>query len=137
MDRLEQMIARLVTQRACLDFAAGRLADMPGLILEVGLGKGRTFDHLRHLFPDRDLYAFDRDVHAPPDVVPAADRLILGDFRITLPQAAARLGRTAAFAHADIGTSKRTLDAALAAAIAPMLTQLVKPAAMSICAAPI
>ena len=121
------MIARLVAQRACLDHAASVLADTPGFVLEVGLGKGRTYDHLRTLFPDREIYVFDRDVHAPAEVMPDEARLSLGDFRVTLPAAFKRLGRGAVLAHADIGTSKREHDAVLAAEIAPALAELVRP----------
>ncbi len=126
-DRLTRMIARLETQRRCLDFAAAALAEIPGPVLEVGLGKGRTYDRLRALFPDRAIYAFDRDIHCPPELVPADGHLFLGDFRATLPAAAARLGRTAALAHADFGTSDRARDAALALALAPLLDALVAP----------
>ena len=127
MDRLEQMLARLETQRACLRFAADQLSDLPGPILEVGLGKGRTFDHMRSLFPGRAIHAFDRDIHAPADCVPGPGFMHVGDFRETLQEITTIIGRDAALAHADIGTSKRERDAPLAAAIAPLLAQLVKP----------
>lgn len=123
-DRLEQMIERLVTQKAYLDHAARHIVDLPGAILEVGLGKGRTFDHLRRLFPDRQLYAFDRDVHAPASVVPDKEHLILGDFRQSLDGAASRMGRVAALVHADIGSEDAARDRALADAIAPLISRL-------------
>jgi hypothetical protein len=129
-DRLERMIERLVTQRACLDYAAQFIADIPGVILEVGLGKGRTFDHLRRLFPERELYAFDRDVHAPADVVPDGRYLVLGDFRQTLAAASTRLGHSAALIHADIGSEDSARDRALAAAIAPLVVRLLRPGAL-------
>ncbi len=125
LDRLERMIERLVTQRACLDFAAEQTAKMPGPVLEVGLGKGRTYDHLRKTLPEREIFAFDRDVHAPADAMPDPERLYLGDFRDSLERAASALGRQAIFAHADIGSENRVRDAALAAAIAPLLNKLV------------
>ena len=118
------MIERLVTQKAYLDHAAKHVANLPGAILEVGLGKGRTFDHLRRLFPDRQLYAFDREVHAPADVVPDKQHLILGDFRQSLDDAATRLGRVAALVHADIGSEDAVRDKALADAIAPLISRL-------------
>ena len=127
LDRLEHMIERLVTQRACLDFAASSIANVSGVILEVGLGKGRTFDHLRRLFPERELYAFDRDVHAPADIVPDEQHLILGDFRQTLEAAVVRLGRSAALIHADIGSEDKARDRALVLAIAPLIAQLAQP----------
>lgn len=125
-DRLEQMIERLVTQKACLDYAANIISNVPGLILEIGLGKGRTFDHLRSLFPERELYAFDRDVHAPADVVPEKGYLILGDFRKSLPGAVTKIGRNAALIHADIGSENAATDRALAEVILPSVIQMVK-----------
>jgi hypothetical protein len=124
MSELDRMISRLVTQRACLDHAADALADVPGAVLEVGLGKARTFDHLRGAFPGRDLYAFDFEVHAPKRLVPDAASLFLGDFRETLVRAHRELGRCAALVHADIGSRDRAADAMLAAEVAPMIAAL-------------
>ena len=59
------MIDRLCAQRACLDWAAGRLARRePGLVVELGLGSGRTFDHMRQRLPARRLLVFDLELHA-------------------------------------------------------------------------
>lgn len=127
MDRLTRMIARLVTQRACLDFAAAEVALLEGVVLEIGLGKGRTYDRMRHLFPDREIYAFDLSLHCPPAMVPERDHLMLGDFRETLAAAVDRLGPTAALAHADFGTGAGIGDAGTAAAIAPLLARLMRP----------
>jgi hypothetical protein len=127
MSELDRMISRMVTQRACLDAAARALADVPGAVLEVGLGKARTFDHLRSLFADRALYAFDFEVHAPKRLVPEAETLFLGDFRETLVRAEATLGRCAALVHADIGSKDRAADAVLAAEVAPMIGALLVP----------
>jgi hypothetical protein len=124
MDRLEVMIARLVTQRAALDAAARLVAQLDGPVLEIGLGKGRTYSHLRSLFPEREIYAFDRDLHALPDATPPEGFLLLGDFRDTLTAMAEELHRPAAFAHADIGSEDRDQDAALARAIAGPIVAL-------------
>lgn len=125
-DRLSQMIARLSTQRACLDFARSTIATLPGPVLEIGLGKGRTFDYLKSLFPDREIFAFDRSVHCPDAVRPDPDHLVLGDFRTTLRQQAERLGRTAALAHADIGSANRVRDDELSRTVTPLIGALVK-----------
>jgi hypothetical protein len=127
LDRLERMIERLVTQRACLDFAASSIANVSGVVLEVGLGKGRTFDHLRRLFSKREFFAFDREVHAPADAVPDEQHLFLGDFRQTLEAAVYRLGCSAALIHADIGSEDKARDRALALAITPFIVQLAQP----------
>ena len=103
--RLDRMVARLLTQRACLDHAATLIDGLPGLALELGLGKGRTFSHLTALFPTRDIHAFDHGLHAPDELTPRPERLILGDLRETLPGAAPKFGGKVALVHADIGTA--------------------------------
>jgi hypothetical protein len=45
--RLDSFIRRLEAQRACLDWAAQEIAAVPGEVVELGLGNGRTYDHLR------------------------------------------------------------------------------------------
>jgi len=132
MSELDRMISRLVTQRACLDYALDLLCDVPGSVLEVGLGKARTFDHIRETFAGRPQYAFDFEVHAPKRLVPAAETLFLGDFRETLKQAEVELGRTAALVHADIGSRDRAADAILATEIAPLIEALLVPGGMVI-----
>lgn len=126
-DRLSRMIARLSAQRACLRFAGGAVDDLAGDILEIGLGKGRTYDFLRAQFPKRNIFAFDRIVHCPDDVRPDPEHLILGDFLTTLSEHAHVAGRAAALAHADIGSDAPERDARLAAAIAPLIDALVLP----------
>ena len=132
MSELDRMISRLVTQRACLEFAAAELVNVPGAIFEVGLGKARTFDHVKERFKGRAIFAFDFEIHAPKRLVPAKDTLFLGDFRETLREAATQLGRTAALVHADIGSRDRKADAELAAEIAPMIDKLLVSGGMVI-----
>ena len=102
MSRLDSAIRRLTAQRSCLEHAAALVADLPGPILELGLGNGRTYDHLCEMLPDREIFVFERKVAAHPDCVPDESHLLLGDFLDTLPQALDRVGRPAALAHADI-----------------------------------
>ena len=125
MSRLEAMIARLVTQRAYIGAAARLIGHLDGPVLEIGLGKGRTYSHLKQAFPCREIIAFDKDLHALPDVISADDRLVLGDFRETLPATVRLRERPAALAHADIGSEDRAVDAALAQDIAGPIVDLV------------
>ncbi len=122
---LERMIARLTTQQRLLEEAMRLIAAVDGPLLEVGLGKGRTFDHLRRLMPSRTIYAFDRELHAPADAAPDANHLFLGEFSETLA-AAAKNGRIAAFAHADFGSPDRTHDARQGQTLGPLLQPLVR-----------
>lgn len=123
---LQRMIARLSTQQLLLDEAVHLIGNVEGPVLEVGLGKGRTYDHLRHRLPDRVIMAFDRELHAPAAATPAVADLFLGEFVETLPAAALRIGRTAALAHADFGSPDRASDARQGLMLGPLLQRLVR-----------
>jgi hypothetical protein len=129
MSRLDSFIRRLEAQRACLALAAERTRGLPGPVLELGLGEGRTYDHLRELLPEREIFVFEREVRVAPDSVPDAAHLILGDVRATLPQARRRLPGPAALAHVDVGTGEAARNAALAAWLAGALPPLLAPGA--------
>ena len=87
MSRLDSFIRRMNAQRDCLNFAAAIIKNTPGSVVELGLGNGRTYDHLRSLLPDRDIYVFDRHVKAHPDCIPDTEHMIVGDFLETVPAA--------------------------------------------------
>ena len=95
MSRLDSFLRRLTAQRDCLNRAAELVAGLAGPVLEVGLGNGRTYDHLRTILPGREIFVFDRHIDAHPDCIPDAGHMILGDFLETLPAANARIGRPA------------------------------------------
>ena len=124
MSRLDSFIRRLEAQRACLDRAAELIAGIDGIVLELGLGNGRTYDHLRELFPGRDIYVCERQVAAHPDCVPPADRLLLGDLRETLPAARGRFASRVALAHLDVGTGDAAGNKVLAAELLPLVVPL-------------
>jgi len=108
MSRLDSFIRRLTAQRDILNAIAGEVEALDGPILELGLGNGRTFDHLRELFPDRRIVAFDRAANAYGPSMPDAGNLVLGEIKDT---AADFVGIGAALAHADIGTGHDEIDA--------------------------
>jgi hypothetical protein len=128
--RLARMIRRLEAQRIALEWAAGQIADKPGPVIEVGLGKGRTYDHLRLLLPDREILVFDKLLHAPKDSTPPEKDFYLGDFLETAERARSRLGEGAVLAHADIGSEDRVKDAERVTAMAPVLDGLLRPGAL-------
>ena len=70
MSRLDSFIRRLEAQRACLDATPGWIKGIVGPILELGLGNGRTYDHLRGLHPGREIFVFERQPAAHPDSSP-------------------------------------------------------------------
>lgn len=124
MSRLDSFIRRMQAQRECLDWASDAIASLPGCVLELGLGNGRTYDHLRERLPDRAIYVFDRRVSAHAACIPPDEELFLGDVAETLPRAVARLGRSAVLVHSDLGTGDDRANAMLAAQVAPLLVPL-------------
>ena len=47
MSRLDSVIRRLTSQKLALEWAADIIRHLDGAVLELGLGNGRTYDHLR------------------------------------------------------------------------------------------
>ncbi len=107
MSRLDSFIRRLTAQRDILNMIAHDL-DIPaqGPILEIGLGSGRTYSHLRALYPTRRIIAFDRAMNAHQG--PEDEDMILGEIAET---AQAFRGQNAALVHADIATAFPEVDA--------------------------
>lgn len=124
MSQLDSFIARMEAQRDCLNFLKGRIDRVAGPLIEVGLGNGRTYDHLRTLFPGRDIYVFERKVAAHPDCIPPDDRLFLGEARDSIPRAAALLGASAALIHTDLGTGDHAANLAMGEWLGPALDTL-------------
>jgi hypothetical protein len=124
MSRLDSFIRRIAAQRACLGHAAKMVAAIPGPVLELGLGNGRTYDHLRTLLPKHDIFVFDRRIAAHPDCIPDDLHMVLGDFPDTLPGALGLIGAPAALAHADFGSGDEATDAAMAAFLSRALPEL-------------
>lgn len=125
MSRLDGFIARMQSQREILNHVQENSMIAPdGVILEIGLGNGRTYDHIRERFPSNRIIVFDRAVGSHPASTPPEQDLILGDIKDTIQQFA---GRNIALAHADIGTAYPEKDArtltwlpqSVAAALAP------------------
>ena len=93
----------------------------------MGLGNGRTYDHLRQLLPDRKIYVCERHLAAHPACIPPADLLVLGDMRETLPALAAQLTGRVALAHFDAGSGEEAASAAQAALLGPLFAPLLRP----------
>jgi trans-aconitate methyltransferase len=109
MSRLDSFIRRMSAQRDIIDHVRDNVALLPtGAILEIGLGNGRTFDHLRDRFPGRRIVAFDRALGAHASSTPEPENLVIGEIGET---ARAFAGQGAALVHADIGTGYPDKDA--------------------------
>jgi hypothetical protein len=129
LSRLDSFIRRLEAQRACLDLASEAISGLDGIVLELGLGNGRTYDHLRERLPEREIIVFEREVRAHPACIPDSDHLVLGSIEETLPSFAERCAGQAILVHSDIGTGDAGRNQALAAWLAEALPPLLRPGA--------
>lgn len=126
MSRLDSVIRRLTAQRAGLNWAAEQLKGLPGDALELGLGNGRTYDHLRSLMPDRRIWVIDRNLQCHPDCVPPEADFLQGDADAMLEKLAAS-GAQVSLAHYDLGTGVVEHNRALAQMLAPLLAKVMRP----------
>lgn len=130
MSRLDSFIRRMRAQRILLDHAAMLVAARPGPIVDLGIGAGRTFDHLRALFPERDVFAFDAVTQSALGVLPDAEHMVMGDIRETLPVSLPRLKARAALIHNDLGSGDATFNLAQAHWLAPAIEAVARPDAV-------
>ena len=113
------------------------VAGLSGVVLELGLGNGRTYDHLRERLPDHDVFVFDRQVAAHPDSIPDASHMILGDLTQTLPAAHSRFHKTVILVHSDVGTGDDATNALLAEFVGPVLEPMLAPGAVVVSDQPV
>ena len=133
MSRLDNFIARMQAQKILLDSAAAELRAMgdrlPGPVIELGLGNGRTYDHLRNLLPERRIIAFDHSLLANPKSVPPAEDLVLGDICETGPAFGRHFGNVGALLHADLGNGIPDDDVLLQQWLPEVVLALTRPGA--------
>lgn len=110
-----------------LEEAAKLIAGRAGCVFELGLGSGRTFDHLRQLMPDREIFAFDRSISAHPKCIPDGDHMILGEIRETLGFCAPRIPGKPAFIHIDLGSGDPTQDLITRSWLSPHIAEWSEP----------
>jgi SAM-dependent methyltransferase len=134
MSRLDSFIRRLSAQRDILNDVSDRLSGSDGPILEFGLGNGRTYDHLRALFPDRRIVAFDREARAYSASTPDAENLVLGEIKDTAQDF---IGIGAALAHADIGTGHDELDAVTLTWLPQLMAGVLKQGGIAVSGLPL
>ncbi len=125
--RLEKTLFRLQAQHACLAWAFQAIEGRPGVVAELGLGHGRTYDHLRNLLPDREIYVFDRANDAYPDCQPPEQYLVLGEAKETVPAMYDRLGGRVVLANTDLGSFDKASNRAVAAMVSEVLPPLMAP----------
>ncbi len=128
--RLEKLLFRLEAQRISLEWAFREIGGRPGIVFEMGLGHGRTYDHLRIHLPEREIYVLDREVDCFADCTPPENYLLLGDIEETLAAAATRFGGQVILAHADMGSYTQAHNIAISAKVSRCLPAVLSPNAI-------
>ena len=126
MSRLESMRRRLSAQIDGINWAAGKIADLPGDVLEMGLGNGRTYDHLRQELPDRRIWVIDRILKCHPSCVPPEQDFLEGEAEPMLSRLT-KEGHKIALAHYDFGYGIKEKDVAEGAQLSPFIAQVMVP----------
>lgn len=134
MSRLDSFIRRLTAQRDILNHVCAEVGAMDGPVMELGLGNGRTFNHLREKLPGRRIVAFDRALAAHASSIPPESDLVLGEIHET---AARFVGCEAALVHADIGTGYDDKDAVTLTWLPPLVAGLLRVDGLAISGLPL
>jgi hypothetical protein len=136
MSRLESMRRRLSAQIDGLNWAANKIAGVSGDVLELGLGNGRTYDHLRQQLPERRIWVIDRVLNPHPSCVPPEEDFLQGEAEEMLAALAAR-GVRMALAHYDFGFGVKELDVAEGAKLSVFITPLMVPGGLVVSQQPL
>ncbi|MBE1295780.1 class I SAM-dependent methyltransferase [Phycobacter azelaicus] len=136
MSRLDSMLRRLTAQRDGLNWAAEQIADVPGDALDMGLGNGRTYDHLREILPQRRIWVIDRVLQCHPSCVPPEKDFLQGEAEPMLQRLATE-GHKIVLAHYDFGFGVKEKDVAEAAAMSPVIASVMAPGGIIVSGQPL
>jgi hypothetical protein len=136
MSRLDSMLRRLSAQRDGLNWAAQDIAGLPGDVVDLGLGNGRTYDHLRELLPERRIWVIDRTLQCHPSCIPPTEDFLQGEAEPMLDRLA-RQGSRMALAHYDFGTGIKEDDIAEAARLSPMIARIMQTGGLLVSGQPL
>lgn len=126
MSRLDSMRRRLSAQIDGLNWATQEITDLDGDVLELGLGNGRTYDHLRENLPDRRIWVIDRICQPHPSCMPPADCFLQGEAEDKLTELAQKNVQIA-LAHYDLGFGVKDLDVAEGARLSRFIAAVMRP----------
>ncbi|MEM8655922.1 MAG: class I SAM-dependent methyltransferase [Pseudomonadota bacterium] len=126
MSRLESMRRRLTAQIDGINWAASKIEGMDGDVLEMGLGNGRTYDHLRQELPHRRIWVIDRILKCHPSCVPPEEDFLEGEAEPMLERMA-RERRKIVLAHYDFGYGIKEKDVEEGARLSPLIAAVMQP----------
>jgi hypothetical protein len=136
MSRLDSMLRRFSAQRDGLNWAAQLIAGQEGDALDLGLGNGRTYDHLREIMPERRIWVIDRVLQCHPSCVPPEDNYLEGEAEPMLNKLSGT-GVKVLLAHYDFGSGIKEDDVAEAARLSPMIASVMQPGGILISGQPL
>ncbi len=136
MSRLESMLRRLSAQRDGLNWAATEISNTQGDVLEIGLGNGRTYDHLRELLPLRRIWVIDRQLSCHPTCTPPKADFLQGEAEDMLRNLSETEHRVS-LAHYDFGIGVEEKDQAEAAHLTPLIAKTMRPGGIIVSGQPL
>ena len=136
MSRLDSMMRRLAAQRDGLEWGHGLVEGVEGDYLDMGLGNGRTYDHIREIAPNRRIWVIDRALNCHPSCVPPKEDFLEGEAEEMLKKLAAE-GASIALGHYDFGFGVKEKDVAEAARLSPMIAAVMAPGGVLISGQPL
>ncbi len=136
MSRLDSMLRRLAAQRDGLNWAAEQTADMDGDALDLGLGNGRTYDHLREILPNRRIWVIDRVLQCHPSCTPPAADFLQGEAEPMLRRLIEQ-ATPIVLAHYDFGFGIKEKDVAEAARLSPLIATVMAPGGIVVSGQPL
>ncbi|MEM7318279.1 MAG: class I SAM-dependent methyltransferase [Pseudomonadota bacterium] len=136
MSRLDSMLRRLSAQRDGLNWAARQITGIPGDVLDMGLGNGRTYDHLRKILPGRRIWVMDRVLQCHPSCVPPAEDFLQGEAEQMLSRLVDQ-GARIVMAHYDFGRGIKDEDVAEAARLSPQIAAVMSPGGLIVSGQPL
>lgn len=126
MSRLDSMMRRLAAQRDGLEWGLAQAEGTEGDILDMGLGNGRTYDHLREKAAGRRIWVIDRILQCHPSCVPPKEDFLQGEAEEMLRKLAS-LNAKVVLGHYDFGFGEKEKDVAEAARLSPIIGAVMAP----------
>ncbi len=136
MSRLNSMMRRLAAQADGLEWGNTMVDSLKGDFLDMGLGNGRTYDHIREIAPDRRIWVIDRALNCHPSCVPPEEDFLQGEAEDMLKKMAAD-GIKVAMAHYDFGFGDKEKDVAEAARLSAMIKDIMLPGGVLVSGQPL
>lgn len=124
---LDKLLNRLLAQRLAFEWAFQQIARAPGPVFELGMGKGRTFSHLKLHLPERQIFVFDRDFSTARGEAPARSEQVQGSIEETLPGMAERFCGQVILANSDVGERDKAHNRFMARTVSGSLPKAMAP----------